>query len=189
MVLQAQLEEDPLQKIPGNIRLISVDTKRDSNASAGGGYSFEFRRKATFATFPDLKKLCVEIKPTIDMLNNKFKRIAVSQQTVEQLRTKFILLHGLFLMFLGGSWVRFATFTSFCVLYDVFEDIRTLNLRGDVASMKTVLKSLNNLLFLVVVYVALLTIPLLSKVTIAFMLEKYVVGSIYTPDILTQLEK
>jgi len=103
MVLQAQLEEEPLQKIPGNISLISVDKKRDSNASAGGGYSFEFRRKATFATFPYLKKLCVEIKPTIDMLHNKFQSIAFSQQTVEQLRTKFFVLHGLFLMFLGGS--------------------------------------------------------------------------------------
>lgn len=96
---------------------------------------------ATLAkTFPGLHNIyCEQLKPTIDVCKKKFETLKLdfeptkdlilkkyqsipfTYEMIEQQSAILNLIHGLFLMCYGGSWVSLATFISFCSVYKVYD--------------------------------------------------------------------
>jgi len=109
--------------------------------------------------------------------------------TIKQNRSKLHLIHGILTMFLGGSWVGIATLLSFCVENDIFHVVQRLMLNVTQADAKKTSKSLHQLWLLGMVYYSVFSFPLLSTVVVAFMLEKYLSETIYTPAIMTSVEE
>jgi len=126
------------------------------------------------------------VKNNVDILRQK---IAFSWDLIEQHSTALQSIHGLFLMLYGGSWLALATWMSFCVVYHEQDTASMLRTQGKVANMKTLWKTLNRLWLLTLVGFAVWTAPLLSKITVSFMLEKYVSGVIVNPVIMIRLQK
>jgi len=99
------------------------------------------------------------------------------------------LVHGLFLMLYGGSWVSLATFISFCSVYKVYDILEELKAKNKGTEMSAIKGCLHQLWVLTMVLYAVWTIPILSKITVAFMLEKHVSRTIINPTVKTLLEE
>jgi len=117
-----------------------------------------------------------------------FQKIHIVQ-TIKQNRSNLHLFHGILTMFLGGSWVGIATLRSFCVENEMYDVVQRFLLNVTQADAKKTSESLHQLWVLGMVYYSVFSFPLLSTVVVAFMLEKYLSETIYTPAILTSVEE
>lgn len=100
---------------------------------------------------------------------------------IEKQSTILNVIHGIFLMTYGGSWVSFATLVSFVSVYNVWDLLIGMKANVKDADMLSLSKSIHKLWLLLVALYAVWTMPLLSKITVAFMLEKQVSGTIFNP--------
>jgi len=92
-------------------------------------------------------------------------------------------------MLFGGYWVTLAMLISFWAVHRVDIFVRKVRDYGSGVDMGTILNSLHELWILSFLWYAIWSVPLLSVVTIAFMLENYITGTIINPTIMTQLEE
>jgi len=161
------------------------------------GSSSENWHKTIVTAFPRLDKFynslekfySTEVKPTVEASRKKFESIPFSYETIEQHRTTLHLIHGVTLMLCGGSWVWLATLMSFYEIFHVYDVVVSLKVQGKGGNMDEILKSLHQVWRLMMVYYGIWSIPLLSKITIAFMLEKFITGTIVNPAIMAHLEE
>lgn len=157
---------------------------------------------------PRLKKIyCTQVMPKIDVIIEKFQSfqlkvepkvdfvimkaqsIPFSYEMIQQQSTILNLVHGVFLMMCGGSWVSFATLISFLSVYKVWDALMGLKAKVKDADMLSVNKCLHQLWLLTVVLYAVWTNPLLSKIMVAFMLEKHVSNTMINPSLKNLLEE
>jgi len=184
-----------------NDKLIVMDETNPDETNPGTpldkGSSTENCYMTIVTAFPRLEKVystaeklySTEVKPTIEALRKKFESIPFSYETIEQHSTILHLIHGVCLMLCGGSWVWLATLMSFYEVFKVYNVVISLTIQGKGSDMETTLKSLHQVWLLMVVYYGIWSIPLLSKITIAFMLEKFITGTIFNPAIMAHLEE
>jgi len=184
-----------------NAKLIVMDETNPDETNPGTpldkGANFENWHKTIVTAFPSLEKLysrleksyCTKVKPTIEALRKISESIPFTYETIEQHSTTLNLIHGVTLMLCGGSWVWFATLISFYDVFNVYDVVASLKVQGKGGDMETTLKSLHQVWLLMVVYYGIWSIPLLSKITIAFMLEKFITGTIFNPAIMAHLEE
>lgn len=149
-------------------------------------------------TFPGLHNIyCEQLKPTIDvckkkleslnlgptkdLILQKYQNLPFTYEMIEQQSAILNLIHGLFLMLYGGSWVSLATFISFCSVYKVYDVFGELKEKNKGTEMLPIKGSLHQLWLLAMVFYAVWTVPILSKITVAFMLEKHVSRTIINP--------
>jgi len=124
----------------------------------------------------------------MDLIRNKYENIPISYEMIEQQSAILNLVHGLFLMLYGGSWVSLTTFISFCSVYKVYAVLGDLKIKTKGTEMQPIKSCLYQLWLLIMVLYAVWTVPILSKITVAFMLEKYVSRTIIDPIIKTLIE-
>jgi len=182
-----QSEQEPQPVKPTNAGLIAMDDiPKTDNLSDETFVHVDCQKcqKAFFARFPYLEKIFV----VMDISNSK-SQCARIYETIEEQRFHLHLAHGVFLLLFGGSWVWLATLISFCVVYDVFEVLGGLNFERAAIEMKITLKTLKQIWLLMLVYYAVYTSSLLSNITVAFMLEKYISDTIHNPSIMALIEK
>lgn len=140
--------------------------------------------------FPLLEEYyCTYAKHIVDSLRMKWESVPFSYDMIEQHSTILSLIHGLFLMLYGGTWLSLATFISFGVVYNVWDLILMLKTECKEADTDAVLKILKQLWLLALVGFTVWTVPFLSKLTVAFMLEKYVTYFFVNSAIMDRLEK
>jgi len=159
-------------------------------------------------TFPGLHNIyCEQLKPTIDVCKKKFESLKLNfeptkdlilkkyqsipftYEMIEQQSAILNLIHGLFLMLYGGSWVSLATLISFCSVYKVYDVFGELKEKNKGTGMLSIKGSLHQLWLLTMVFYAVWTVPILSKITVAFMLEKHVSRTIINPTVKTLFEE
>jgi len=184
-----------------NAKLIVMDETNPDETNPGTpldkGASFENWHKTIVTAFPSLEKFysfleksySTNVKPTVEALRKKCEIIPFTYETIEQHSTTFNIIHGVTLMLCGGSWVWKATLISFCDVFNVYDVVVSLKVQGKGGDMEMTLKSLHQVWLLMVVYYVIWSIPLLSKITIAFMLEKFITGTFITPAIMADLEE
>jgi len=140
--------------------------------------------------FPSFESIyTVKLKPIIGALKDKSESISISYDIIEKHSTKIRMIHGLSLMFYGGSWVSLAIFISFWEVHDIDHTVRDLMDFGKGLSMETMMNSLHQFWLLLLIWYAIWSVQLISVVTIAFMLERYITGTIVNPAIMTQWEE
>jgi len=136
------------------------------------------------------KKLeSLNLGPTKDLILKKFQNLPFTYEMIEQNSAILNLIHGLILMLYGGSWVSLATLISFCSVYKVYDVIGELKEKNKGTETLTIKGSLHQLWLLTVVLYAVWTVPILSKITVAFMLEKHVSKTIINPIVKTLFEE
>jgi len=187
MVNVEQRKNEFTAEKPTIVKLVNMDDKVTQGELSDEGYTNENWKKTILTSSPMLQKIYNDVKPSMDKFRNKLQTIPV-YETIEQERSKLHLFHGILTMILGGSWVGFANLWCFCVVNDVFDVVGTLMLNVTGADMEKTMKCLHQLWVYALVYYAVRTVPLLSNVTIAFMLEKYVTETIYASAIMASVE-
>jgi len=146
--------------------------------------------KTAVTLFPWFENIYVAmLKPKIDAIRESSERIPFSYDTVEKHSSNIRMIHGLFLMVYGGSWGLLTILVSFWTVYDVESVFRKLYGYKEGIEMEKMLSSLHQLWILVLLCYATWSIPLLSAITIAFMLEKYVTGTLINSEVMTILEE
>jgi len=131
----------------------------------------------------------LNLEPTKDLILKKYQSIPLTYEMIEQQSAILNLIHGLFLMLYGGSWVSLTTFISFCSVYKVYDVLGELKEKNKGTEMLPILGCLRQLWLLIMVFYAVWTVPILSKITVAFMLEKHVSRTIIKPAIKTLVEE
>jgi len=114
----------------------------------------------------------------MDLLVKKYQSIPLSYETIEQQSAILNPIHGMFLMMCGGSWVSLAIVISFFSVYNVWDTLIVLKTQVNDPEELPVKVSLHKLWLLTVALYSVWTVPLLSKITVAFMLEKQLSGSV-----------
>jgi len=122
-------------------------------------------------------------------IRKKYQNLPFSYEIVEQQSAIVNLVHGVFLMLYGGSWVSLATFVSFCSVYKVYDVLEELKTKIKDTEMLPIKRCLHQLWVLTMVLYAVWTVPILAKITVAFMLEKQVSRTIINPTVKTLLEE
>jgi len=157
-------------------------------------------------TFPVLQTIyCEQLKPTIDvwkkkyesmnleptkdLILKKYRSIPITWEMIEQQSAILNLIHGLFLMLYGGAWVSLATFISFCTVYKVYDLLGEFKEKKKGTEMLPITGCLRQLWLLTMVLYAVWTVPILSKITVAFMLEKHVSRTLINPSVKTLFEE
>jgi len=134
---------------------------------------FDTYVKPKFDTFNE-KLESVQFQKALDLLKEKCQNIPLCYEMIEQQSVILNLIHGMFLMMFGGSWVYLATFYSFFSVYNVWDTLVVLNARVKDPEMSSIKSCLQILWLQMVALYAVWKIPMLSKITVAFMLEKQV---------------
>jgi len=124
---------------------------------------------------------CISLEAIVDLIRKKYENIPFYYEMIEQQSAILNLVHGLFLMLYGGSWASLATFISFCSVYKVYPVLGDMMAKIKGTEMQPIKSCLYQLWLLIMVLYAVWTIPILSKITVAFMLEKYVSRTIINP--------
>jgi len=124
----------------------------------------------------------INLEPTKDLILKKYQSIPITYEMIEQQSAILNLIHGLFLMLYGGSWVSLTTFISFCKVYKVYDVLGEL-MEKKGKELRLIKGSLQQLWLLIMVFYAVWTVPFLSKITVAFMLEKHVSRTIINPSV------
>jgi len=117
------------------------------------------------------------------LILKKYQSIPITWEMIEQQSAILNLIHGLFLMLYGGSWVSLTTFISFCEVYKVYDVLGELKEKNKGTEMRLIKGSLQQLWLLIMVFYAVWTVPILSKITVAFMLEQHVSRTIINPSL------
>jgi len=169
-------------------KLIAMDETSNTNTSENELFESVDWQKVFFTWFPQMQKITPTVMDLMKPLKNKLHTVPF-YETLDVQRFNLNLAHGVLLLFYGGSWVRLATLVSFCVVYDVFEVVGRLNFKLGENEMIITLNTLKQLWLLMLVYFAVYNSVLLSNITIAFMLEKYISDTVNNPSIMTHTEK
>jgi len=188
MVCDTQQAQD-IPKESATVNKLIV-TESISDESSEAGWTKVDWQKVAVTMFPSFESVyTVELKPMMGALKDKTERISILYDIIERHSTKIRMVHGLSLMLFGGSWVSLAMFISFWAVHDIDRTLRDLKDFGKGDNMETMLNSLHQFWVLALIWYAIWNVHLLSVVTIAFMLEKYITGTIVNPAIMTQLEE
>jgi len=92
-------------------------------------------------------------------------------------------------MIYGGSWISLAILVSFWKVYDVESAFRQLYAFQKGNDMERVLSSLHQVWLLALLCYATWSVPLLSAITVAFMLENYVTCTLINLSVMSRLEE
>jgi len=183
-----QVQDAPKESV--SIKNLNDTEESVPDASPDAGFTKVDWWKATITMLPRLEKIYTEMwKPTIGLLKKKSESIPIPYDTFEKHCTKIRLIHGLSLMLFGGYWVTLAMLISFWEVHHVYHFVTKIKECGLGVDMGSRLNSLHELWILAILWYAIWSVPLLSVVTAAFMLEKYITGTIINPAIMTQLEE
>lgn len=151
-------------------------------------WMFDTYVRPKFDTFKK-KMESLQFQQTLDLLREKCQNIPLCYEVIEQQSVILNLIHGMFLMMCGGSQVYLATFYSFFSVYNVWDTLVVLNARVKDPEMSSVKSCLQILWLQTVALYAVLKIPLLSKITVAFMLEKQLSATVMNLSTRTFLEE
>jgi len=186
--VQQEVETMPRDAKDKIIQLWTTGLKMTAKTFSNQKWMFDTYVKPKFDTFK--KKLeSVQFQQTLDLLREKCKNIPLCYEMIERQSVILNLIHGMFLMMCGGSWVYLATFYSFFSVYNVWDTLVVLNTRVKDPEMSSINSCLQILWLKMVALYAVWKIPLLSKITVAFMLEKQVSAAVVNRSTRTFFEE
>jgi len=171
-----------------NAKLITMDDTSNTDTLENERFETIDWNKVIMTWFPFLEKVSPVVMDIMTPLKTKLYTVSIYEKFDVQ-RFNLNLAHGVLLLLYGGSWVGLATLVSFCIVYDVFEVLGRLNFELGTKEFIVTLNTLKQLWLLMLGCYAVYTSPLLSNITIAFMLEKYISDTINSPSIMTNIEK